>query len=187
MKRAIFSLIVCGLLSVMTAAEMLAARAAEPTLSERVRQFQTNRELLKILVRSSLELADEPVYARRVELCSKIAEYLAIEMHRAAKGNDGARVAELGHYLHTLQKQGVAAHLKKLDALPAKDESIPAVEKYMRGIQEAVQAVEDELHRSPDKTHEHDVIRALEDVREGQKDVEEAVKHRKSRDKPQKR
>jgi hypothetical protein len=147
---------------------------------EQARQWQRNRELVKVLVDSGLHLAGEDDVLERASQCAGVASQLAGEIRQAARQREGGRVAELGQHLQALLEQGVAANLTRArEAAP----NGTSLERQLKKLQEQTASVvgplEDELQRSVDAETREDVQRALKALRTGRTGVEKALSSKK--------
>lgn len=124
MKRWLSVAILVLLVAAFGAGEKPAPRSGAPL---RAVQFQTNYNLIQLLVENSLRLAAEDDPLKRADHCDSLVDLFALEISKAAEKQDDARVAELGQHLHDLLSQGVAANLRAVrkqragDALALKD------------------------------------------------------------------
>jgi hypothetical protein len=103
-------------LSMFAVLTMLAA-AQEPkprlTASQQQQLFQRNREMIKTLVDSSLDISKQSGdYIQRSLAYRKVIMELQKELDNAANGEDAGRVSELGSHLNTVLERGLRPSLE---------------------------------------------------------------------------
>ena len=149
---------------------------AGPADSERVRQFQRNRPLVRELVTGGLNLAAEPEALKRADYCNNLAEYLVREIQEAAVNKEGDRALELGRHLNTLLKGGVADNLR---AVRLGTNAGSALELELRRVRdraaEVTKPLEEQLERASE-TEPGDMRHTLQAVHDGRSEVEKALK-----------
>jgi hypothetical protein len=186
----------------------VAAVSAEPPAPlppspERARRYRQNHGLVVLLVQGGLRLAGEDDPLRRADFCNDLAEGLAAEIQRAADNHEGGRAAELGHLLHALLKDGVAANLLTVHVALEGEGRDSSLEKKLQDVQRrtagVVQPLEKQLQRAvkppaaakdepvpdvPDRENRHEMQRALRAVNDGRSEVLNAVKGPRKADGP---
>jgi hypothetical protein len=86
---------------------------ASPTPEEYAKSFRLNRDLLKVVVAESVNLAraeNDPI--RRAECCGRVARSLSVAIRQAATEREKGRVEQLGDQLKTQLKDGVARNVE---------------------------------------------------------------------------
>jgi hypothetical protein len=176
MRRFLPAAVPLAILATLAWADDPSARPA----AEHARQWQRNRELVKVLVDSVLHLADENDDLKRADQCAGLAGHLAGEIRQAARQREGARIAELGQHLQTLLEQGVAGNLTRArDAATSGTSLEQQLKKLQERTANVVGPLEDELRRSLDSETREDVQRALGGLRAGRNVVEQALSGKK--------
>jgi hypothetical protein len=176
MRRSFLAVIPPAILATLVWADDASVRPA----AEQARQWQRNRELVKVLVDSGLSLAGENDVLKRADQCAGLAAHLAGEIRLAARQREGPRIAELGQHLQTLLEQGVAANLTRAREAAMDGTSLEQqIKKLQEQTANVVGPLEDELQRSQDADTREDVQRALKSLRLGLTLVEKALSARK--------
>jgi len=172
MTRRFLAVVPLAILASLVWADDAAVRPA----AEHARQWQRNRELVKVLVDSGLNLAGEDDVLKRADQCAGLAAHLASEISQAAQQREGARIAELGGHLQTLLEQGVAANLTRARDAATNGTSLEQqLKELQKQTADVVGPLEDELQRLQDADSRDDVQRALKSLRLGRGFVEKAL------------
>jgi len=148
-----------------------------PTGAERARLYSRDRGLIETLVQEGLRLAQTDDPLKRADCCNGMARHLAHEIQDAATHREGNRVSELGHHLHAVLKNGVAANL-----ISACDGPVPPTSTFEKDLREVhkhtvdfLQPLEDQLR---DLESQVEVRHTLQVVSQGRAEVDRVVKKR---------
>ena len=151
-----------------------------PDAAEQARQLHRNRELVKMLVDHSVDLAGAEDPIRRAEYCNKVAESFASAIKQAADERDGERACELGLHFRDVLRDGVASNLVAV-GIPPDSPGRADLLKISNAVIELTDPLELRLRRALDAEHQPQLERALRSVQDGRAGVEAALKNRGSK------